>query len=148
MTAQLKHMAKPTRTLTIDGVDYTLHPISLRQFIDLLDRYPEFTRLLNAKPTMAEVALKMPIVVPALIAASLRQYDDETIAAAEEMGVQTQVEFLDKIAEMSIKDGVRPLIDMLTRVVVGRAMGNGVDPTLDSANPSASPGNSPPTYSS
>lgn len=121
--AQLKDLVQPVRTVTVDGEEFILHPVTISQFAAIINMHPEFATLLNKQPSMATVAMAMPHVVPEIIAASLRQ--PEAVEAAGNLSIQTQIEFLDRIAEITIPDGVRPLMEMLAKIVTGRPVING-----------------------
>ena len=78
----------------------------------------------------------MPEVVPPMIALSLRQPDAEAVAS--DLGLEDQLRFLDKFAELSIRGGVRPMLEMMVRILLGQGEGgNGLDRAL------AGPGGSP-----
>jgi hypothetical protein len=116
--AQLSDLVPLTRTVQVNGADFVLYPITITQLGGLLSRYPDLVGALGTTPSMGALAWHLPQVVPAMICASLRQPEAEEIAAT--LPLELQIEFLDKIAEISIPSGVRPLMEMLARIVTGR----------------------------
>jgi hypothetical protein len=118
MGAQLIDLVPITSTVQVNGADFVLYPITIAQFGGLMAAYPDLISAISTSGSMGQLVIHLPQVVPALICASLRQ--PEALGAASNLPLELQIEFLDKISEISIPSGVRPLMEMLARIVTGR----------------------------
>ena len=123
MNDKLKDLVQHTRQITIKSANgrdltFTLYPISLSDICRMIDAYPEFGPAINSNVTMAQFAVKCAVAVPDMICTSLRQ--PEATEAASQLSLHQQIEFLDKIAEISMPHGVHPLMLMLAGIVAGR----------------------------
>jgi hypothetical protein len=130
----LMELGPMTRDVDVMGKTLTLRPISTREVIMLLAKFPDIAEFLDPRVDRTVTVVKIgPLAVAHLIACATGELDrPEAIEAAMGLGVGKMMEVLESIFEITFEDGVAPFMMRIKRLL-------GSIPTLESAQESSAP---------
>lgn len=125
---KLKDVLGTPRTVSVRGVAFPVHGISLDGIATLVQRFPdEVEHLRQQEEVTAEYLVRtLPKIVPAVIAAGLGEPgDDETEEAARTLSFIEQVRMIKVIFEQTAPDGLDPLVEEVKLLLT--QFGSGTD---------------------
>jgi hypothetical protein len=150
-----------TEAVTVDGKEgpaqVDVRGVSTEDVLTLLQRFPELQKWIGGGERKASDLISLaPHAVSAIIAAATGGLDDTKIeAAAAQLPIETQLNFLEAIGRLTFKSGFGPFAERITAlfaaaksVSYGKAQATNLQPELKPSSPPVIPqppsGSTPP----
>lgn len=113
--------ARVPRTVPVQGADVEYHGVSAEGIAYLLDRFPEMRLLISGKDvnlTPDRILEAVPQAVSSIIACGCSDTpgDPDVERAARGLAIGDQMALLTAILEITLPDGVRPLVEGVERL--------------------------------
>ena len=106
----LMELGPMTRDVEIMGSKLTLRPISTREIILLLSKFPQIAELFGSDREVATIEIG-PEALAHIVACSTGElHNPEAIEAATRLGLGKIMEILDVVMEITFEDGVDPFM--------------------------------------
>jgi hypothetical protein len=119
----LLDIAVSTRTAPVGDVSVNITGVSAKGFAALLERFPEFRKVLTGNKvdmTPESLMAMVPDAIAAVIAAGTgNPGDPKAEAIAESLGVGVQLDLLKAIIDVTMPKGVGPFVDALMEIMGG-----------------------------
>jgi hypothetical protein len=110
--------ARRTKTISVLGVDVEVRSLKLREVAEIMWDFPEIRALMSERQVDAEVLLRIaPRAAATIIAAATGNAGKEAeIDAIGELAPGTQLALLFAALELSMPEGISPLLEAVARV--------------------------------
>src|SRR5712671_4551033 len=115
----LMELGPMTRDVEVMGSKLTLRPISTREIILLLSKFPQIAELLDGTKDRSVTSIEIgPEALAHLVACSTGELEvPGAVEAAMRLGLGKTMEILDNVIEITFEDGVVPFMKRIKRML-------------------------------
>jgi hypothetical protein len=117
----------------------TVYGVSARGIASLLARFPDLRKMMAGREVTSEALFEMaPEAISHIIACGLNKPgDEETIAAADSLSLDVQLDFLTAILKLTMPQGLGPFAERLAKLTA--VVGAEASPVVAAATTSPKP---------